>query len=344
MFERFTDRARRTVVLAQEEARRLQHNYIGTEHLLLGLLAEPGGVAATALAPFGMTAEVVREDVLRIIGPGKKEPSGHIPFTPRAKKCLELSLREALQLGHNYIGTEHLLLGLIREGEGVAAQIMKEHAGDLAGMRAGVLEIIPVEAEQGRRWLRRRSASISPVSVALRQECSTEMRTTPAADASLEEAVRLAGPDPVGSHHMLLAALADPDSTAARVLLSLGVDLDRAREALREADVTGSTDELPEEAGRRQMLIRVSDDRLTIEAADQPIIKLGRDVLEAVRATGSSGAGPAEEIRGDQPLTASLASVWQAAHDALEDIRRRAATGSTPSEDAPAQDKAAGEG
>jgi ATP-dependent Clp protease ATP-binding subunit ClpA len=345
MFERFTDRARRTVVLAQEEARRMQHNYIGTEHLLLGLLAEPGGVAATALARFGVTAEVVRHDVLRIIGPGKNELGGHIPFTPRAKKCLELSLREALQLGHNYIGTEHLLLGLIREGEGVAAQIMKEHAGDLAVIRAVVLEIIPAEAGQGRRWLlRRRPTSISPLSVALRPEDPAEVRTTPAADASLEEAARLAGPDPVGSHHMLLAALADPDSAAARALVSLGVDLDRASEALRQADVTGSSDELPEEAGRRQMLIRVTDDRLTIEAADQPIVKLGRDALEAVRAAASSGATSAEAIRGDQPGSSSLASVWQAVHDALEDIRRQAATAPTAPQPTQPQDKAADEG
>src|SRR5947209_3701811 len=119
MFERFTDRARRVVVLAQEEARMLNHNYIGTEHILLGLIHEGEGVAAKALESLGISLEAVRSQVEEIIGQGGSSPSGHIPFTPRAKKVLELSLREALQLGHNYIGTEHILLGLIREGERV---------------------------------------------------------------------------------------------------------------------------------------------------------------------------------------------------------------------------------
>src|ERR1700761_9463950 len=123
MFERFTGRARHTVVLAQEEARLLDHNYIGTEHILLGLLGEPESVAGIVLADFGLTVQGTRAEVETAVGRGKKAPSGHIPFTPRAKKTLELSLREALGLGHNYIGTEHILLGLIREGEGVAFKI-----------------------------------------------------------------------------------------------------------------------------------------------------------------------------------------------------------------------------
>ena len=126
MFERFTDRARRVVVLAQEEARMLNHNYIGTEHVLLGLIHEGEGVAAKALESMNISLEAVRSQVEEIIGQGQAAPTGHIPFTPRAKKVLELSLREALQLGHNYIGTEHILLGLIREGEGVAAQVLAE--------------------------------------------------------------------------------------------------------------------------------------------------------------------------------------------------------------------------
>ena len=126
MFERFTDRARRVVVLAQEEARMLNHNYIGTEHILLGLIHEGEGVAAKALESLGISLEAVRQQVEEIIGQGQQAPSGHIPFTPRAKKVLELSLREALQLGHNYIGTEHILLGLIREGDGVAVKILRD--------------------------------------------------------------------------------------------------------------------------------------------------------------------------------------------------------------------------
>ncbi|WP_460520277.1 ATP-dependent Clp protease ATP-binding subunit [Flindersiella endophytica] len=142
MFERFTDRARRVVVLAQEEARMLSHNYIGTEHILLGLIHEGEGVAAKALESLGISLEAVRAQVEEIIGQGQQAPSGHIPFTPRAKKVLELSLREALQLGHNYIGTEHILLGLIREGEGVAAQVLVKLGADLGRVRQQVIQLL----------------------------------------------------------------------------------------------------------------------------------------------------------------------------------------------------------
>src|SRR5437899_12615895 len=142
MFERFTDRARRVVVLAQEEARLLNHNYIGTEHILLGLIHEGEGVAAKALESLGISLEAVRAQVEEIIGQGGSSPSGHIPFTPRAKKVLELSLREALQLGHNYIGTEHILLGLIREGEGVAAQVLVKLGADLSRVRQQVIQLL----------------------------------------------------------------------------------------------------------------------------------------------------------------------------------------------------------
>ncbi|MBN8207060.1 ATP-dependent Clp protease ATP-binding subunit [Microbacterium esteraromaticum] len=142
MFERFTDRARRVVVLAQEEAKMLNHNYIGTEHILLGLIHEGEGVAAKALESLGISLDAVREQVQDIIGQGQQQPSGHIPFTPRAKKVLELSLREALQLGHNYIGTEHILLGLIREGEGVAAQVLVKLGADLNKVRQQVIQLL----------------------------------------------------------------------------------------------------------------------------------------------------------------------------------------------------------
>jgi ATP-dependent Clp protease ATP-binding subunit ClpC len=142
MFERFTDRARRVVVLAQEEARMLNHNYIGTEHILLGLIHEGEGVAAKGLESLGISLEAVRSQVEEIIGQGQQAPSGHIPFTPRAKKVLELSLREALQLGHNYIGTEHILLGLIREGEGVAAQVLVKLGADLNRVRQQVIQLL----------------------------------------------------------------------------------------------------------------------------------------------------------------------------------------------------------
>src|SRR5260221_3283978 len=327
MFERFTNRARHVVVLAQEEARGLQHNYIGTEHILLGLLGEPGGVAGQALDRSGVTLGGAREEVKGIIGIGKGAVSGHIPFTPRAKKTLERALREALQLNHNYTGTEHILLGVIREGEGVGAQVLKEHA-DFMAVRMAVLVLVPAGPAQarGRRWLRRlvTAGSGEPGEAGKPGEPgeTTELRTTPAADTSLDEAARLAGPNPVGSHHLLLAALGDPDTAAARALASLGVDLAQAREALRRADVTGTSAEPPGEAGRRQMLIRVTEDKLTIEAADQAIVRLGRAALDAL----GDRADPPATIRGVLPASASLGNVWQALRDSLEDIRRRAAS------------------
>ena len=143
MFERFTDRARRVVVLAQEEARMLNHDYIGTEHILLGLIHEGNGVAARALEALGITDEAVRQQIGETVGRGKKPArSGHIPFTAQAKKSLELSLREALQLGHHYIGTEHILLGLIREGEGPAAQVLTAMGADLDTVREQVIELL----------------------------------------------------------------------------------------------------------------------------------------------------------------------------------------------------------
>jgi ATP-dependent Clp protease ATP-binding subunit ClpC len=157
VFERFTDRARRGIVLAQEEARMLNHNYIGTEHILLGLIHEGEGIAAQAIVSLGVSLEAVRRQVEEIIGQGQSAPTGHIPFTPRAKKVLELGLREALHLGHNYIGTEHLLLGLVREGEGVGAQVLGKLGVDLNGVRQLVVQLLsgysgdPEASEAGQR-------------------------------------------------------------------------------------------------------------------------------------------------------------------------------------------------
>jgi ATP-dependent Clp protease ATP-binding subunit ClpC len=169
MFERFTARARRAVVNAQEEARELNHNYIGTEHLLLGLMREPESVAARALQELKISQDAVRERVIQIIGRGKQAPSGHVPFTPRAKKVLELSLREALHLSHNYIGTEHILLGLIREGEGVAAQVLVKLGGNLAAVREKVIELAPAAAENVEFTERLRPAGAAPLEGVLGQ-------------------------------------------------------------------------------------------------------------------------------------------------------------------------------
>jgi ATP-dependent Clp protease ATP-binding subunit ClpC len=335
MFERFTAHARHTVVLAQEEARQLSHNYIGTEHILLGLLSEGGGIAFQVLESFGVTRDGVRQEVTDMIGPGKDQPKGHIPFTPRAKKTLELSLREALALHHNYIGTEHILLGLIREGDGVAAQIMRKHA-DLIAIRAAVLGAVPVGSAEtgarGRRWLRRLIAGEpGPSGEPGAPAEQAVLSATPAADTTLSEAARLAGQQPVGSHHLLLATLADSNSAAARVLTQLGVDLNQAKDALREADVTGTSDEQPEDAGRRQMAIQVTDELLTVVAADPVLVKAGTEALHALGDKASSST----TIHGRDLSGAAadnLAKAWQALNDTLSAIQLAAAAKPSPAD------------
>jgi ATP-dependent Clp protease ATP-binding subunit ClpC len=356
MFERFTQRARHTVVLAQEEARLLHHNYIGTEHILLGLLGEPESVAGTVLASFGLTREGTRQEVEAAVGQGKKAPSGHIPFTPRAKKTLELSLREALALGHNYIGTEHILLGLIREGDGVAAQVLGQHGG-LTEIRAAVLEAAPAAASAGEdaddeanavlRWLRhrlgRRVVTSVPIAPGL-PYADAPARGTPAVEAALAEAARLAGALPVGSHHLLLASIDDPHSAASSTLAGLGVDLDVLRTRLRDAQLTGTTDEPLEQAGRRQMAVEVSPELLRIVLTDPVIVSAGRRALRAVNASATAEGQPTEAnrvIRGDLPGAAGLATVWQDLHETL--LRLAETTPADPedgSEDSPEEETA----
>jgi ATP-dependent Clp protease ATP-binding subunit ClpA len=325
MFERFTAYARHVVVLAQEEARRLNHNYIGTEHILLGLLGEPEGIAFRVLESFGLTLDGARQEVTGIVAVGKQEPGSRIPFTPRAKKTLELSLREALELHHSYIGTEHILLGLIREGDGVAAQVMRRHADHLPAIRNAVLDSVPtgdVETGRLRRWARARRPRPGELGAEPGQPAGQPALTaTPAADATLSEAARLAGEQPVGSHHLLLAALADPDSAAARALGTLGIDLDHAKNVLRDMDVTGTTDEQPEVAGRRQMIVYVQEDKLTIVATDPVIVAAGKAAAGALGAEAASSG----TIPGTEAACASLGSVWQALRDSLETIQRSAA-------------------
>jgi ATP-dependent Clp protease ATP-binding subunit ClpA len=309
MFERFTNYARHVVVLSQEEARRLHHNYIGTEHLVLGQLGEPEGLAAKVLAGFGMTLDSARQDVTEMVPAGKSEMSGHIPFTPQAKKNLEYALREALQLDQNYIGTEHLLLGSLRDPNGTGGQLLRKY-GDLMAIRTAVLDQLPVAAEVADAARKRRWATSDESRVI------KALNATPAVDTALVAAAGLARNGPVGTHDLLAAALADPDSAVARVLTSAGMDLDQVRQALRDTDVTGTTDELPEEAGRRQMIIRATENLVTIEVTDPAIVTAA---LAAAEAAGEQGV-----IRGDQRAAASLTTVWQALGDSLGDIERRA--------------------
>src|SRR6186997_1709137 len=230
MFKRFSGQARHVVVSAQEEARELDHNYIGTEHLLLGLLVTSDSSASASLIALGYTLDGARASVEAMVGRGKASARGHIPFTPRAKKVLELSLREALQLKHNYIGTEHILLGMIREGEGVAAQVLADKH-PLDRIRGEVLRQLDSPAPREAHGASR----------------------TPAAHDVLALAAELAGDTPVGSHHILEAILQQPDSAAAKALIDAGIDLDQLTAKLDEVDIEDTADDTPEQAAARQL-------------------------------------------------------------------------------------------
>ena len=295
MFERFTDRARRVVVLAQEEARLLNHNYIGTEHILLGLIHEGEGVAAKALESLGISLDGVRAQVEAIIGQGGIAPSGHVPFTPRAKKVLELSLREALQLGHNYIGTEHILLGLIREGEGVAAIVLGKLGAVLPVVRETVMQLL---------------AGYTPTPAAPPDQPTPD---TPASARAATEARKLAGRQPVGTQHMLRAMVADPDSLAAKALAQLGISAAAVEAALAMQDTAGTADELPEDAGARTLSIEILDGRLAIVIDDTE----GRDQL--ARAFGSAPF----VLRSSDPAAASFPALWQDLTRHLADVHWR---------------------
>jgi ATP-dependent Clp protease ATP-binding subunit ClpC len=232
MFERFTDRARRVVVLAQEEARMLNHNYIGTEHILLGLVREGQGIACEALESLGVSLEAVRSQVEEIIGQGQAAPTGHIPFTPRAKKVLELSLREALSLGHTYIGTEHILLGVIREGEGVGAQVLQRLGANLNRVRQVVTQLLAGHTGAGEppEGFERDVPGAS-----FRIPAGPSKELSPRARNSLELAVAVAawlGHDAVEPTDLLWGLLRVESADVADLLGELGLDLDGAREKI----------------------------------------------------------------------------------------------------------------
>jgi len=300
MFERFTDRARRVVVLAQEEARLLGHNYIGTEHILLGLLHEEDGVAAKVLEQLGVTLAAVRTSVQSIIGEGGDVPGGHIPFTPRAKKVLELSLREALQLGHNYIGTEHILLGLIREGEGVGALVLVNLCADLGAVREAVVQQLSGPMGVGRR----------------RAEPSAFMRPreTPAAAKAGVEARRLAGGGAVGSQHYLLGLVQEQDSLAAKALADLGVTREALEAKLAELNPTGTSDETPEEAGARRIGLRV-EGRLLMLEVDDPELAASLESAMAGRKL--------RIIKGTDPEAVGFPGLWSSVSRTVDDLTRR---------------------
>jgi ATP-dependent Clp protease ATP-binding subunit ClpA len=283
MFERFSGQARHVVVSAQEEARELDHNYIGTEHLLLGLLTSDS-LASASLNALGYTRDDVQAKVVATVGRGKASPGGHIPFTPRAKKVLELSLREALQLKHNYIGTEHILLGLLREGEGMAAQILADKH--------------PLDRIRGEVLTRIESPAPREVHGAGR---------TPAAHEVLALAAELAGEGPVGSHHILEAILQQPDSAAAKVLGDAGIDLDQLAAKLDQVSIEDTADDTPQQAAARQLELSVTDETVTVVLRDPASLELGKRIVQL-------NGGP---LAARGPQLDLLGRLWTAVNDWL---------------------------
>ena len=281
MFERFTDRARRVLVLAQDEAAAMNHNFLGTEHVLLGLLREGEGVGAKALVELGLDLDDVRARITGVIGPG--EPGGATPqppFTPRAKKVLELALREALDLGHNYLGTEHQLLGLIREGEGVASQVLIGCGLTPEQVRAKVVEL-----------LRGYGAGAAAGAGAGQPPARTPIQT-PAANGIRASVMAAGAKGPIGSHHYLAALLDDPKSLAAKVLESLGVTKEAVAERIGEIGVEGTSDEIPKPQVRTTVQLApgirldLDDADLAARVRDWVVEGLSReDVLDRLRAS-----------------------------------------------------------
>jgi ATP-dependent Clp protease ATP-binding subunit ClpA len=296
MFERFTAEARAVVVRAQEEARLLQHNYIGTEHVLLGLFAMRTSVAAQALRNLGVTDTSVREAIEAEVGRGKEALSGHIPFTKRAKKVLELALREALQLKHNYIGTEHVLLGIVREGEGLAAKILAGQLHDIGAIRTTVRELI----DKGHR----------------EHPGGEPPNRTTAAEEVVTVALALAGEAPMGSHHLLEALIRAEGSMAAKVLADLGVDAATIARKVDELDAEDTTDATPEESAARKMELRVvtgeTGDEVQLVFRDEATVGLAKSVTDLV-------GGP---ITATVPVTGKFVPLWTATNDLLVSLLR----------------------
>ncbi|MFE6822151.1 Clp protease N-terminal domain-containing protein [Streptomyces sp. NPDC057690] len=290
-FERFTVEARKVVVTAQEEARLLKHNYIGTEHILLGLLDAPDTTAAKVLHQLGYDKEAAQVDIAAVVKPGTQQLSGHIPFAPGAKKTLDLALREALQLRHTSIGTEHILLALVTEGEGVGAKVLAERIDPISKIRAAVLA-----SSEGSQ-----DVAVGP---------------WPAGTAATQDTVSvagaLAGGAPVGSHHLLEAMLRAENSMAAKVLRELGVDPDAVAAKIDELDPETTTDANPEETAARKMEIRLVDDEVHVILRDPATVTIARTVTELSN-------GP---IQGVGPVAGMFVPLWRSTNQLLLQIRR----------------------
>ncbi|OQR64543.1 Clp protease [Streptomyces maremycinicus] len=290
-FERFTEEARRVVVTAQEEARLLKHDHIGTEHILLALLDVPDSPAAKVLHRLGYDKDAARADITAVVGRGTHELKGHIPFAPSARRTLDLALREAQQLHHTSIGTEHILLALVREGEGVGARVLAARIDPISRIRAAVLA----------------TSEGSPDVTA-----GPWPSGTPATEDAVSTAGALAGGAPVGSHHLLEAMLRAENSMAARVLRELGVDPDAVAAKIDELDPETTTDANPEEAAARRMEIRLVDDEVHLILRDPATLTLAEQVIEL-------SGGP---IRGVGPVAGMFVPLWRSTDQLLAQLHR----------------------
>jgi ATP-dependent Clp protease ATP-binding subunit ClpA len=304
MFERFTGDARTAVVLAQVQARDLGHDYIGTEHLLLALVSTEGSGVKATLHTFGVTADDVTAEILGIVGRGEGAGSGHIPFTPRSKKVLELSLREALALAHNTIRPEHILLGLLREGEGLAAQILFKRGVDLGRLRQQVIDSMPAGPRRTPRGgiFSRRSSSADP----------SRRRMTSGADKVVDRAADHAGDAPIASQHFLLGLLDDDESVAAKALAALGVTRDEVEAKLAELGTQGTSDEPPEHWGARNTSLQAEGDLVTVKIGDAELAGRVRAMFDSLHV---------DLLRGPQLPGADR--IWLAVRPAIEESVRR---------------------
>ena len=304
MFERFTTRARSAVVHAQDEARELGHAHIDLEHLLLGLLSEPESIAAIALRRCGVTAARTRAEVVAAVGRGDTAPPGHIPFTPGAKRVLELALREALTLGHNYIGTEHVLLAIVAAGPSAA------------------LTAIAAQGTDGDAVRREVRAEIGHATAARSGKPAPAPARTPAAEAVLAAAQELAGDAPMGSHHLLEAMALVDDSLAASTLAALGIAGADVAATIDELGIAGTSDVTPELEAVQHLEVHLDDDAVRIVLADPATRELVARLVDAM----------GNPIRGSDPAGATLIGLWQAVRDALTQVVGRVEP-ATPADD-----------
>jgi ATP-dependent Clp protease ATP-binding subunit ClpC len=302
VFERFTAEARRTVVAAQEEARSLGHAHIGTEHLLLALLRDPESLPGQVLTGQGITAEKMRTEVRRTVPPSDNVPPGHIPFSPRSKKVLELSLRESIRLRHRNIEPEHIFLGLLREGEGLAVQLLVEQDVDLQALNQAVAQRMWMPA--GRRGFRLVSPQVPSM--------------TRGGVAAWDRAATLAGGEPLGSQHVLLGLFGEEDTLAARALATLGVTREALEQVLGTMDPADTADERPERAGARKTRLQVAGDVITMRVQDA-------DLASRLAVTlGRWRRGKDVEVAGTEPEVAEpFAKLWRAVETTSHELLQR---------------------